>query len=313
MALEKAVVLLAHSGVSGSKEPSEKSSPASNPSLQAIISILGNNHWRTPISNKPVDLVENVVKFLEASGRTNSGRGSVTQTDGYQRMDASIQKGDTLDFGCVSSLRGFLHPISVARGIMERTPHSNFAHDFAAEFAVDWGIENVPVKPNLNKIANKTGAREEIQPETVGCVCNIDGRTCAGTSTGGRSGCLPGRIGDTPIIGAGTYANEKAAISLTGMGENITKLCCAKRVADLISDQGLDPQTAAEWVVQEYEKKFSTTIGIIVVDARGQWGVTFHGTRMAWAVGVFFLGVSKIEIIHGVAPDEREVQEISIE
>ncbi|MHA1733368.1 MAG: isoaspartyl peptidase/L-asparaginase [Promethearchaeota archaeon] len=286
--MKEKVVLLAHSGVSSTAYGVEREVERLRVTAGAVKAGFERAVGACGVDLESVDLVEETIKFMEASGMTNSGRGAVLQTDGRQRLDASIQRGDTLDCGAVASLRSVLHPISVARGIMERTPHCQFAHDFAEKLARDWGLEfyddSECARARVRARDHGTSGKGEHVPETVGAVAVFRGIPCAGTSTGGLSNSLPGRIGDTPAIGSGTYANEVCAVSLTGRGEDILKMCCAKRVADLVLFNEFSPQAAAETMVEEYARKFDGTIGAIVVDVEGRWGVDFKGERMGWAL-----------------------------
>lgn len=168
---------------------------------------------------------------MEVDDFFNAGYGSVLNSEGDVEMDASIMDGSSLSVGCVTGIIDILHPISVARKVMEKTPHNFLASNGAMEFAIREGFEKLPAG---SLVTDKAIAAWEKWKEsqiqvgglgTVGVVA-IDkyGNIAAATSTGGMTGKLPGRVGDTPLIGSGTYAdNNIGGVSSTGNGEAIMK------------------------------------------------------------------------------------------
>ena len=195
---------MAHAGVSEKVRSVKDRLPA----LDATILAVKAGYQLLLKGKTAIDAVERAVNVMESSGTTNSGKGSVLQTDGRQRMDATIMDSH-LNCGAVASMRGFENPISIARYIMDRQDgHYFYAHDFAAELArARGGFKLLDEKP-------ATFRSENLEGNTVGSVA-FDGTNglASGTSTGGRGQCTAGRIGDSAIIGAGTYCNSAAAVS----------------------------------------------------------------------------------------------------
>ncbi len=251
--------------------------------------------YKRLISNgSAVDGVETAINIMEESGILNAGLGAVIQADGKQRMDASIMRSNPLKAGAVASLRGILHPISVARQIMENTPNVMFAEDFAKDMALTWGDAQLPEKQRLQKKKPSKG-------NTVGSVAlDSNGILAAGTSTGGLSNSPPGRIGDSPIIGAGTYANHFGAASATGIGENILKLSITRLTTFYLEFNKLSPQASVDRALEYYKSYFDSILGLIVLDTLGHWGVGFIGQEMPWAVAIP-AGPEQVEIRVGLS------------
>lgn len=295
-------IVMAHSGVSEKLRSIKDKVPA----LDATIAAVKEGYKRLIGGRTAVDAVEGAVNVMESSGVTNSGKGSVLQTDGKQRMDATIMDS-TLNCGAVASMRGFENPISIARYIMDRQDgHYFYAHDFARDMALAHGgfkqLINTLQKSNI----------DIPQGNTVGSVA-LDGfgNLAAGTSTGGRGQCAPGRIGDSAIIGAGTYCNTFAAVSNTGHGEWIVKLNCAKSAVNLIQHQHLPPQVAIDQVGREYCSTCDKTLGSICINALGEWGVLIVGGSMHWAL-IHELENGAAELIYGCGKGEFITELLSI-
>jgi beta-aspartyl-peptidase (threonine type) len=187
-----------------------------------------------------LDAVEQVIRSLEDDPLFNAGRGAVFNAAGQHELDASIMDGKTLGCGGVAALRTVRHPISLARLVMEKTPHVLLATDGAEKFADEMGakVERVENswfstekrRQELERARKKDGKQAmnvttELRHSTVGCVAlDTHGNLAAGTSTGGRTNKKFGRVGDSPIIGAGTYANNATcAVSGTGLGEQFIR------------------------------------------------------------------------------------------
>ncbi|MHA1679389.1 MAG: isoaspartyl peptidase/L-asparaginase [Promethearchaeota archaeon] len=292
-------IILCHLGVGATPlDDDEKARALDDLSRRAVIE--GYKVLCLDGDNAAIDAVERVVNILEESGIVNAGRGAVKQSDGVQRRDASIMCGRTLDCGAVSSLENILYPISVTRKLMEfsrlgEKPSDKFRWNFyfngyfvehlfnihGEEFPARWIIDEAHDHSFTSKVGDISGG------DTVGAVAlDINGNLAAGTSTGGTRGSFPGRIGDSAVIGAGTYANEFCAVSNTGRGENVMKLTGAKRVCDLV-ELGVNAMLAVNRMHREYENTFPETpgrIGTIAIDRDGNWAVHFNGARMAWAV-----------------------------
>jgi beta-aspartyl-peptidase (threonine type) len=196
--------------------------------------------------------------------------------------------------GAVASLRGILHPISVARKIMEETPHVMLAHDYAKELALQWGIPELPGEPDPNNLPSPPIG------ETVGSIAlDQDGHLAAGTSTGGLKGVEPGRIGDTAIIGAGTFANSYGAASATGIGENIIKLGMTRLVVSFLEFEHTPAQAAIDRGLEYYQNFTDASLGMIALGREGEWGLGFLGGLMPWAV-VTAAGKADYELQSGI-------------
>jgi len=182
-----------------------------------------------------LDVVETAVSELESCGLYVAGRGSAPNTAGYVALDASIMHGPARDAGAVAALQGFVNPIRIARGVMELTPHVLLVGQGAQRFALEQMYSEVN-DPGNYYVVPVGVTREELTDSnahgTVGAVAlDQSGALAAATSTGGIFGKLEGRVGDTPLIGAGTWADEHIAISCTGIGEHIIRAGGALSIA----------------------------------------------------------------------------------
>ena len=187
---------------------------------------------------KALDVVENAVAELESSGLYVAGRGSAPNSAGYVEQDASIMHGPTRAAGGVANLCGFANPVRVARGVMSKTSHVLLAGAGAQNFARQHSFDEVrdpaswyrlPVGVTADEIGDDVA---RLQHGTVGAVAmDLNGELAAATSTGGTFGKLEGRVGDTPLIGPGTWADDDVAVSCTGIGEHIIRAGGAVRIA----------------------------------------------------------------------------------
>lgn len=234
-----------------------------------------------------LDAVEAAAVVLEDDPRYNAGTGGYLTTEGVIELDASVMCGD-LSAGAVAGLRGYANPIRVARAVMERSPHVMLAAEGAARFAREAGFESVPEGLLLTEKALKVWRRDRDRGAgpgsgTIGAVAiDSSGRLAAATSTGGTSFKLPGRIGDSPLIGAGTYADDAGgAASATGHGESIIKVSLGKHAVDRMR-AGADAWAAARSAVGELER-VGGKAGIILVDRSGRIGFAFNTARMSRA------------------------------
>lgn len=230
--------------------------------------------------------VEHTIRVLERSGLFNAGKGSKSQLDGVQRMDASIMEGESLRAGAVASVEGIVHPITAARGVMEETVHVLLVGQFATKFARHFKIERhrhgtKPLRLSYGAmLRQKRSARD--RHGTVGAVAlDHTGTVAAGASTGGIDLMLPGRVGDTPIIGCGVYAdNESGAVSMTGLGEGIIRLAVAKEICERLAD-GRTPATAARLVLQKLVARINGAAGTLVLKPNGQFAIMHVTPYMA--------------------------------
>lgn len=239
-----------------------------------------------------LDAVEQVVRFLEDDSLFNAGRGAVFTSEGKNELDASIMDGRDLSSGAVASVTTIKNPISLARLVMEKTPHILFAGKGAEELGKQLGVEIVdPSYFFVYERYEELKKRMEQIKGTVGCVA-IDqyGNIAAATSTGGRTGKMPGRVGDSPLINAGTYANNKTCgISATGHGELFIKNTVAYQISALMEFKGYTLKRAADEVIFNILPKGSG--GIIAVDKNYNFELPFNTSSMIRGVatsdGVF--------------------------
>ena len=260
--------------------------------------------WRELRMGSALDAVEEAVKVLEDNPLFNAGTGSVLTLDGKVEMDAAIMRGKTLEAGAVAGIWGVRNPISVARKVMEKTDHVLLIGEGAVKFARLLGFEEYdPVTEERlkqweelrKKLIEKGETKHwrklnelikeypEVLRSTVGAVAFDGEEVVAGTSTGGVFLKVFGRVGDTPIIGGGTYANEVAGASCTGLGEVAIKLALAKSATDFVR-LGMDAQTASEAAISLATKYFGKdTMGIIMVDSRGNVGLAKNTKHMSYA------------------------------
>ncbi|CAI0556574.1 unnamed protein product [Linum tenue] len=257
----------------------------------------------------PLDVVELVVCELENHPQFNAGKGSVLTTDGTVEMEACIMDGKTMRCGAVSGLTTVVNAVSVARLVMDKTPHIYLGFQGAEAFAREHGLETVdpshfitpenierlkqakeanrvqidytqPIKQDeKSEVLAANGGSGDSQIGTVGCVAvDRDGNLATATSTGGLVNKMVGRIGDTPVIGAGTYANSYCAVSATGRGEAVIRATVARDVAALMEYKGLSLQEAAAYVVGERVPQ--GTAGLVAVSASGEVTMPFNTTGM---------------------------------
>ena len=223
-----------------------------------------------------LNAVEAAVAALEDDPHFNAGTGSSLNRDGEVEMDAAVMS-DTLQAGAVAAVSGIRNPIRLARKVLEDGRHVLLAGAGAHDFARRAGISTVPPETLV------TPAQRELWKEshgTVGCVAvDREGRIAAGTSTGGIMGKLPGRIGDSPLIGCGTYANPAGAASCTGEGEAIIKVLLARTSVDLL-DSGAGPGEAARRAVALLARDTGGRGGVILVDRSGAVGYAHNAEEM---------------------------------
>ncbi len=241
---------------------------------------------------------------MEASGVFNAGVGARQQLDGVARMDASLMEGHSLAAGAVASLEGMLHPITAARRVMEDTTHVLLVGPHASRFARHLRLERLPRKPRsaarrlpaefvtargmkaaaLFRAMTPTALRlrERHGRETVGAVAlDRSGTVAAGASTGGIDMMLPGRVGDTPLIGCGVYAdNEGGAVSMTGWGESIIRLAVAKTIVDALG-AGVSPARATQRVFDLLVRRIRGAAGALVLTPDGRMAIRHTTPRMA--------------------------------
>ncbi len=243
-----------------------------------------------------LDAVEYAVNILEADPTFDAGKGAFLNEVGEVELDAIIIDGKTLDFGAVAALPNILNPASVARKVMEETEHCFLVGTGALKFAKEKGFEELAPEALLtdrelaffksikNKDSFKTHHPFEFEPrDTVGAVAmDAEGNLAVATSTGGTARKLQGRVGDSPILGSGAFAdNELGAASATGWGESIMKVVLCKRVCDGFLNHS--PMKSAELSIQYLKDKVNGLGGVIGIDRNGKYAIAFNTKRMARA------------------------------
>jgi beta-aspartyl-peptidase (threonine type) len=236
-----------------------------------------------------LDAVEAAVRALEDDPTFNAGTGATLTAAGDVELDASIMDGETLRCGAVAVVRDVKNPVTLARAVMERSHHVLLAGPGASAFAREVGI---PAHDNALLVTPRQRARWEAaragaaatSTGTVGAVArDTRGHLAAATSTGGMQLKLPGRVGDTPLIGCGTYADDAlAAISCTGHGERIIQLTLARHAADLVG-RGASPMAAAREAVAALGRRVRGEGGVIVLGPSGEAGFAHSTPVMARA------------------------------
>ncbi|MCD6282477.1 isoaspartyl peptidase/L-asparaginase [bacterium] len=238
-----------------------------------------------------MQVVEEAVRLFEKHPSFNAGTGSSLRYDGSVQLDASIMDGATMMGAGVGAVTGVLYPVTLARYVLERTPHVLMVGEWATRFARECGMELVAdeeliVEERRRLWERKLAARETPDDQvlssggTVGAVAlDAEGKLAAATSTGGMVLSLPGRVGDSAILGAGTYADAHSAASCTGVGESIMRVLMAKVCADAVIN-GMSPQEAAELAVRIQGEKTPGTSGAIVVDISGALGLAYNSDNM---------------------------------
>jgi beta-aspartyl-peptidase (threonine type) len=238
-----------------------------------------------------LDAVEAAVRVLEDDPNFNAGRGAVFTYEGTHELDASIMDGRTRAAGAIAAVTTTKNPISLARAVMEKSPHVFLAGEGAQRFSKEQGVEQVPNsyfstderRRQLEEMKSKKVSALEVEYKygTVGAVAlDAKGHVAAATSTGGMTGKRWGRVGDSPVIGAGTYADDRAcAVSATGAGEYFIRTGTAHEICARIRFKGEAPQAAADAVLGEI-KELGGTGGVIVLTPKGEQVYSFNTSGM---------------------------------
>lgn len=238
---------------------------------------------------KSIDAVEVVIRYMEDNPLFNAGRGAVFTSEGKNELDASIMTGQDLNAGAVAGVTDIRHPITVARAVMEQSEHVMFAGKGASVFAEEAGLELVDPSwfYTEKRFESYQRAIEKEKHGTVGCVAlDMEGNLCAGTSTGGMTNKKYGRIGDSPIIGAGTYANNATCgVSATGHGEFFIRWTVAHQISVLMEYKGYDVETAAKEVVEKQLVEVGGSGGVICLDKYGRSAMVTNTSGMFRAYG----------------------------
>ena len=236
---------------------------------------------RLEAGDSALDVVEYAVADMERSGLCVAGRGSAPNTAGFVELDASIMDGGTRSAGAVAAIVGVVNPVSVARRIMQATPHVMLTGKGALAFAREQGLEEVADPDSYYVLPVGVYEDEIYEPKhgTVGVVAlDISGGLAAATSTGGIFGKLEGRVGDSPIIGVGTWADDDIAISCTGTGEHIIRAGGAISIAYKVK-AGATPEAAIDEMLAEV-RRLGGDGGIIVVTRDGKIAMAYNSDGM---------------------------------
>ncbi len=248
-----------------------------------------------------LDAIEAAVRFLEDAPFVDAGKGSYLNAAGEIELDALIMDGATMNLGAVAAVRGIRNPVSLARDVMSKSRHNFLVAQGAEEFADSISFprcesedlitdeQRVIYQEYLLFIDSQNGTYssdsvEFDEGDTVGAVAiDMDGNLAAATSTGGTKLKEPGRVGDSPLVGSGAYAdNFTAAVSATGHGESLMKILISKRVCDFVAN-GLSTQGACEAAIDVLSERVAGHGGLIAVDRKGRVGITFNTAAMPYA------------------------------
>ncbi len=291
------VVLAVHGGAGD--RPRDEGGPRTKLLEKGLENALAAGYQKLKKGGTSLDAVEAAIRVLEDDPHFNAGRGAVFTHEGRNELDASIMEGKTKKAGAVAGVTTIKNPISAARAVMEKSKHVLLAGRGAELFALKQGLTLVhpdyfrteyrlkelqEALEKEKKDARRQGRRGAGSRHfgTVGAVA-VDraGNLAAGTSTGGLTNKMTGRIGDSPIIGAGTYADNAAcAVSCTGHGEYFIRYAVAHDIAARMAYKGLAVRPAADEVVLGTLKKAGGEGGVIALDARGRLAVSFNSERM---------------------------------
>src|SRR6266496_6315842 len=266
--------------------------------------------WRIlQAGGSALDAVEAAVRSLEDNPQFNAGTGACLTNDGNIELDAGIMEGHTLQVGAIACIELIKNPIALARKVLE-SPHVLLVGKGAQQFALENGIPMCELEDLVTERQyqiwqeNKKQATDESEADeepryhrrevasleareekhgTVGAVAiDMTGRLAAATSTGGIPNQYPGRVGDSPLVGCGFYADDNAAVSCTGAGEDFTRLLIAKRAADFVA-RGQTAREAAATAMAFLGAKVTGTGGLIIVDRKGNIGFAWNSRHMKHA------------------------------
>lgn len=295
--------LLIHGGA-GNITPAIMSAEQEQQYTEGLKEALNNGYEVLSKGGASLDAVVAAIKSLENNPLFNAGRGAVFTKKGVNEMDAALMDGSNLAAGAIAGVRNIKNPIVLAREVMLHSGHVLLSGNGAGEFALNQGIEMAPDDYFFNKarydqwveirdtdfyqLDHKDDNLKGHLPATdykfgtVGAVaCDEYGNLAAGTSTGGMTNKRFGRIGDSPIIGAGTYANNKTcAISCTGHGELFLRAVVAYDVSCLMEYKGLSLQDACAVVIKDKLVKLGGEGGLIALDAKGNYDFCFNSAGM---------------------------------
>ena len=308
VATEQPVAIALHGGA-GTIDRDRMSAEVEAKYRSFLDKAISDGYQQLQAGEEGLDVVVAIIQRMEDSPLFNAGKGSVYTWDGQHELDASIMHGAQLDAGAVAGVTTVQSPIALARAVMEQSPHVMLASRGAEQFAKELGIPEVSPayfeterrKRALESYKSRTQAGIEPQVDykfgTVGVVVlDSKGNLVAGTSTGGMTGKRWGRIGDAPVIGAGTYAdNRSCAVSATGHGEYFIRHTVARDICARMQFAGQGLNEAAEAVIMDELVVAGGDGGIVAVDAGGEVAMVFNTPGM-YRASVSGSGVKSIGI-----------------
>ena len=238
-----------------------------------------------------MDAVEAAVRVLEDDPNFDAGHGSFLNANHEVEMDAMVMEGSRLGYGAVAGIQRVSNPVSVARMVMERTQHSIFVGSGAEQLARSMGVAVCPMEELVSGSSTNLLSPEDRTfhagkaGDTVGAIAlDANGNISVAVSTGGTAGKMSGRVGDSPIIGCGAYAdNQIGAAAATGNGEDLMKILFSKTACDLMN-AGMNPQDAADEILHVLERRIGgSQAGIILMNPSGEVGSAFNTHHMVHA------------------------------
>ncbi len=293
VAQDDPVVLVVHGGAGALRRGGY--TPAQDAAIRAsVAAALRAGHAVLAAGRPALDAVGVAIEALEDDSLFNAGRGAVLAADGTVRLDAAVMDGATGMAGAVAGLRTVRHPVRLARAVMEDSPHVMLAGDGAEAFARQHGLETMPPEwfvTQKSRDALATAQAREVtgalptpaqMTGTVGAVAlDVAGHLAAGTSTGGMTNKRWDRIGDAPVIGAGTFAADSTVgVSATGHGEYFIRLSVARDIHSRVAYLGETAAQAAEHVIGTTLTRAGGTGGVIVLDRQGRAATPFNTPGM---------------------------------
>ncbi len=286
------VVLVIHGGAG--TMPRAELTPEKEKAIRADLEQALRTGWKVlDGGGTSLDAIEQAIRVLEDSPRFNAGKGAVFNHDGKNELDASIMDGATLRAGAIAGVHRVKNPVTLARVVMEKSKHVMLVGDGAEAFAKDVGVELVEPSyfrtderwQQLQEALEQEKAEAPAPPNahfgTVGAVARDKaGHIAAATSTGGMTNKRWGRVGDSPIIGAGTYANDRCGVSATGWGEFYIRATVAHDICARVAYRGDDIAAAADEVVLKIVPKLGGDGGVIALDRDGNVAMPFNTEGM---------------------------------
>ncbi len=249
--------------------------------LDAVMRAARVGHCILDRGGSALDAAEGAVWSLEETTLFTAGRGARPNAAGEIELDAMIMDGNRLQSGAVMAVRGVWHPISLARYVLERTSNAQFAGEGAVRLYKRMVAERYRQESDAGVTSLPPSAAG---CDTVGCVVvDSRGRIATACSTSGWSGKLPGRVGDSPIIGAGAYANDIAGACCTGRGEQILRIVMARMAVHYV-EEGMSVTAAVDKIMQELRNKTTGEAGLIMADRNGDVGLGYDTPHMPVAV-----------------------------